>query len=470
MRRLLRTARLARWQFPAAARQATTTTTQSRPPSPVPPPSAAGRTPPAQGKPPPTAASASSSPQRTADPALDDALTDIANSVLAFKGRLPVARLFHAITPATKHLITGSGKGVEGFLRKHPHDFKVVTDAGGVKVVSLVSTARGEKARRFEVKPPPGAVAIAPPFAMSKAALAGGPGRATSPPPTASPAAAASCDPDPEKAELSSPLPSVPVALLAGGFSLKNEPLLARLTEILADGRFYSVQKIHFELCSSDPTGISRRESVALLQFLESQPTRYWVFRKHVAKRLAEHRANMPPFTVAEDYDPLMGRTGGAGADGAASNVPAPPRCVAGAGVLPARSVGDGSTDVVTAADIEALMPYVDVDWKTVTAVNIPPVVFKTHMREKRGITTWLANLPHFFDLKFSNGAVFVRRAPRLNPDVLGMTMDEAEEHLRRRLAEDKANNGSVVLKRARHNVQFQSIFNREHGPRMREQ
>ena len=72
---------------------------------------------------------------------VDNALNDIAGQIIHWRDRLPLGKVIHVSKPPTKECITGSGKGLEGWLRSFPKVFKILSD-GSTKYVTLLESAK----------------------------------------------------------------------------------------------------------------------------------------------------------------------------------------------------------------------------------------------------------------------------------------------------------------------------------------
>lgn len=342
--------------------------------------------------------------------------------------RMPLHELVPKLTPLSRDVIFKSGTGVEGFLRLHP-DCVSITVEGGTKFA----------------QPADGALQLL--FGSEKQS-----------PPT--PSESSTAAPTPRAAATDA---GATAAAASGGVVVPVPPthpayrLVVRLKQVASeDGAWYNINEVYNRVYSTDEAkqSVKHRDFVA---FLKSMPEAFWVTKAALRFR-APGENTMPE--VTEVLTPGKKRAAAAapgtssapahanpaaataatpqGTAAATSSTAATPAGFQGVVVASATNNygGWGSlSNIPTPEDVFEILKYIPIQWTNLGNIGVPPDIKKKHVRIA-SFLQWLRRQPKYFEVRNLAGTMEVRRAITLHPESHGMTKEQAEEIVAKRIAE----------------------------------
>jgi hypothetical protein len=319
------------------------------------------------------------------------ALMDIARCVRGAE-RLPLGRILHSVTPATKQQIFKSGKGLEGFLRSFPAVVGIES-TGTDKFVTLLD-------ERYAAAPAKQAAAT--PAASAKAAATAA---ATGEDPWLQ--AGQTKEPEPEPADIGD----------------QNPELCSRIKACMpGENVWYSLNAIHTALYR----GAANAPYSDFEAFVRAAVKHFWVHRASGCRRLPYH-TQAPPLPTATKPETT-----------------APHRTAS----VPSAEWGE-ERNAPTSQDIYEILKFVPIHWTNFGEVQIPAEIRKRHIRVASRLA-WFAKQPRYFDVRMVGGTLELRRAVCLHPEAHNLTKEEAERIVEQRVEEDRRNGGPLVLQQAK--------------------
>jgi hypothetical protein len=252
---------------------------------------------------------------------------------------------------------------------------------------------------------------------------------------------------------------------------------------------WYNANEMHTRLYKSS-TAVPYQDFVL---YLRGSPDYYFYHKGTVTRRLKRHGTTPPPKDpdlvvcrtniklgyIAEDGTPkpkdsvpaaqaaatqaaAQSGTGGPAAAGSESAKGAPATSTgpssnpAAGGVsydMPTQLNNWGgwgaAANVPTSADVFEILKYVPIHWMTLCSLTTPPDVKRRHIRVSSGLT-WFARQPRYFDVRVLGGTIEVRRSVLLHPEAHGLTKEEAEAIVKKRIEADIEAGEPLPVKLAR--------------------